>query len=44
MPLGKLPLITIFMVSGTRSQIFPVAKITAISLRPMPVARAPNAP
>ena len=32
------------MVSGTRSQVLPVAMPTATSVLPMPVAKAPSAP
>ena len=32
------------MVSGTRSQISSVAQVQAVSVRPMPVAKAPRAP
>ena len=32
------------IVSGILNQLFPVAHATAISVEPIPVAKAPNAP
>ncbi len=38
------PAISTLKVSGTRSQVLPVAMPTATSVEPMPVAKAPSAP
>ncbi len=38
------PAISTLKVSGTRSQVLPVAMPTATSVLPMPVAKAPSAP
>ena len=43
-PLGVLPITVILNVSGTLNQFFPVAKLTAKSVEPTPVEKAPNAP
>ena len=37
----NLPVTTTFMLSGTLNQILPVAQTAAISLRPIPVEKAP---
>ncbi|MBA7677857.1 hypothetical protein ES703_86123 [subsurface metagenome] len=44
MPLGNLPLTTIFTLSGSRSHNLPVAKTTAVSVVPIPLLKAPIAP
>ena len=41
---GSVLLMTIRRLSGTRSHICPVAITAAASVRPMPAAKAPNAP
>ena len=40
----NFPVTVTFMLSGTLNQIFPVAQTAAISVRPMPVEKAPYAP
>ena len=43
-PIENLPLTITLNVAGTFSQVFPKAMATAISVDPMPVAKADNAP
>ena len=43
-PSGQRPPTSMRTVSGTRSQVCPVAMPTATSVEPMPVAKAPRAP
>jgi len=43
-PLINLPLYTNLIVAGTFIQMSPVAIAVAISVEPMPVAKAPTAP
>ena len=43
-PSAKAPSTSMRNVSGTRSQVLPVAMPTATSVLPMPVANAPSAP
>ena len=43
-PSAKAPSTSMRNVSGTRSQVLPLAMPTATSVLPMPVANAPRAP
>ena len=44
MPSLNFPLTSILNVAGTFNQVLPKAIATAISVEPIPVAKAPSAP